>query len=345
MSVPALAVNMADAEYNIIRAIKSRLVTLLRGSPAIGKSALVHKIAATYGLLVIDLRLAQCDPTDLLGFPHICKDTGKASYMPMDTFPLEDDPIPEGYNGWLLFLDEMTHADRAVQKATYKLVLDRKVGNKKLHPNCAIVGAGNLDTDNAFVEELSEALKSRLAHLFLQVDNDQWLNWAAENNIDHRVVSYIRYQPRNLYKFDPNSGATTYPSPRTWEFVHRLIQNEEDIPRRMLPLLGGTIGEGTAREFWTFTQIYKELVTVEDILRSPNTAPVPREPATLYALTGSLAQHMTPDNADDLMIYVDRLPAEFKIMTMRDAVRRDQDLKRCDGVKRWLTQYAREIYG
>ena len=45
--------------------LRAKLVPLIKGSPAIGKSAIVHAIADQYKLKVIDLRLSQCDPTDL----------------------------------------------------------------------------------------------------------------------------------------------------------------------------------------------------------------------------------------------------------------------------------------
>jgi len=80
-----------------------------------GKSAVLHQIAKKFKLFLIDIRLAQCDPVDLSGFPIT---SGlKAKYLPMDIFPLEDDPIPAGYNGFLILLDEINSASMAVQAA------------------------------------------------------------------------------------------------------------------------------------------------------------------------------------------------------------------------------------
>ena len=95
--------------------IKSKIVPLLIGSPGIGKSQIIQAVADEYGLKVIDLRLAQCDPTDLGGFPTV--EGGRADYLPMKHFPIEGDPIPKGYNGWLLFLDELTSAPTSIQSA------------------------------------------------------------------------------------------------------------------------------------------------------------------------------------------------------------------------------------
>ena len=86
---------------------------MFHGSPAIGKSAIVHQFASKFNLKLIDMRLGQCDPTDLLGFPRITGD--RSGYVPLEDFPLEGDKTPDGYAGWMLFLDELTSAPPAVQ--------------------------------------------------------------------------------------------------------------------------------------------------------------------------------------------------------------------------------------
>ncbi|MDT1857465.1 ATP-binding protein, partial [Acinetobacter baumannii] len=87
----------------------------------------------------------------------------RSFYAPPTMFPLVDDEIPDGYHGWLLFLDELPNAPAAVQNVTYRLILDRMIGQKHLHENVFIVAAGNKDTDNCHTESLSSALISRMA--------------------------------------------------------------------------------------------------------------------------------------------------------------------------------------
>jgi len=60
-----IQVNINQARDMIVRCIKAKLVPMLAGSPAVGKSSIVKEIAREYGLKVIDVRLAQADPTDL----------------------------------------------------------------------------------------------------------------------------------------------------------------------------------------------------------------------------------------------------------------------------------------
>lgn len=60
-----MQVKPSQASAMLIQFIKAKLVPMVEGSPGTGKSQIVHKIAADYGLKVIDLRLSQCDPCDL----------------------------------------------------------------------------------------------------------------------------------------------------------------------------------------------------------------------------------------------------------------------------------------
>ena len=87
----------------IERAFAAKLVPFVKSSPGLGKSSIIRQIAQEHNLKVLDLRLGQCDPTDILGFPNI-KD-GRSVYHPPKDIPIEGDEIPTGYNGWLLFLN------------------------------------------------------------------------------------------------------------------------------------------------------------------------------------------------------------------------------------------------
>lgn len=97
--------------------LKAGVVPYIRGSPALGKSSLAQEIADKFSLLLIDVRLAECDPTEIGGFPYFDQALGKAKYYPLTTFPTTTDKIPEGYKGWLLLLDEFSSASIATQGA------------------------------------------------------------------------------------------------------------------------------------------------------------------------------------------------------------------------------------
>ena len=83
--------------------ITSNVPVNLLGSPGLGKSDVIKQVATKLNLKVIDFRLSTADPTDISGIPFI--HNGRSAYMPNEAFPLHTDEVPEGYSGWLLFLN------------------------------------------------------------------------------------------------------------------------------------------------------------------------------------------------------------------------------------------------
>ena len=343
-------VTPVQAKELLIDCVSSNLVPMISGSPGVGKSSVVRQIADEFNLKVIDMRLSQCDPTDLNGFPVVDSKTDKASYRPMDTFPLETDALPldsEGkpMGGWMLFLDEFNSAPLSVQAAAYKLVLDRAIGQHKLHPQCAIICAGNKSTDGAIVNRMSTAMQSRLIHLEMGVDHKSWLLWAAEAQIDYRVTSYINFKPGALNLFNPDHSDQTFACQRTWEFVSKLISKwPTTISRSKTPLLSGTIGEGAAREFLTFCEIFKDLVSIDQIIKNPMGVNVPVEPSTQFALSGSIANNANEKNIGPLMDFVNRLPLEFQVITIQDILKRKRELVSNEAISSWVTTNAKALF-
>ena len=336
-----MKIKLSQAAELIAVALKAKLVPMLHGSPAIGKSSVVKQIAKQFNLKLIDLRLSQCDPTDLLGFPNIMGT--KAGYVPMETFPIEGDAIPEGYSGWLLFLDEANSAPVSVQAAAYKVILDRMVGVHHLHKNVAIVAAGNLETDGAIVTPMSTAMQSRLVHLEVEANVKDWIDFANQEGYDHRITSYLGHRPDHLYNFKPDHSDKTYASPRTWEFLNKILKVIKKPEREHIPLLAGTLGEGVAREFFGYCGIQDRLPKIESIAAAPMTTEVPSEPSIQFAITGAIASNAQKDNIDPLMQYVKRLPAEFQIVCVRNIVRRNKPMLSTPAVVDWVHSTSVEL--
>lgn len=300
----------------ILACVSVGLVPKIEASPGVGKSEIVAQFARDHNLKLIDIRLGQYTPEDLNGFPM--RNGNRATFVPFDTFPIEGDEIPEGYDGWCIFFDEITSANKQVQAAAYKIVLDKMVGSLKLHPNCAIVAAGNLATDKAVVVQMSTALQSRLIHYEMAVNADDWIKHAISKGFDHRVVGFISYMPSRLMNFSPDHQEKTFACPRTWEFVSRLVKGQTISPATG-PRVAGAIGEGVAVEFITFAEEYDRLPKIHQIVANPKTVPVPPEMSTKFATITMLTQHLDAASIGPVLTYVSRFDLELQILFYRAA--------------------------
>ena len=336
-------VNAVELQECLTEDLKAGLTPMVSSSPGMGKSDIIRTIANTFKLKVIDFRVSQCEPVDMQGYPGVTN--GRMTFNIPEYFPIEGDTVPDGYDGWLLFLDEFNSGNKQTEAAAYKLILDREVYKYKLHPRCLIAAAGNLTTDRAIVNTQSTATTSRLTHYRMRVDHKVWVDWANSHGIDHRIISLIKFKPELLHRFDTSTNELTFPCPRTWEFASKVITNKDTINHITKTRLAGTIGEGAAVELATYSEIYQNLPTIEEILSNPKSGwKVPKEPSEQYAVTTMLAHNSTPDNIDKLIIAIKRLPTDFQVITFRDIYKRTPALKGHPIIKEWIATHSSEIF-
>lgn len=300
--------------------IKAGLVPFVRSSPGMGKSQIMRSIANEYRLQLIDHRLSTSAPEDLSGLPEFYTDAHgvrRARFVPFEMFPVVGTPVPKGKDGWMLFLDEANSGTKMVQAASYKLVLDRMVGQFDLHPNVAVTMAGNLDTDRAIVNALSTAMQSRVIHIEMEINFREWLEDVAyKEKYDDRIVAFLNWKNEYLMDFNPEHDDKTFCCPRTWEFMNNLIRNNE-VTDEKTGLYAGTITSGKAVEFVQFCQIYHDLITIDDVLHDPNACEVPRQIERKWAIVSHLMSHTNEKNFDKVASYINRFDISFKVLFYR----------------------------
>lgn len=320
----------------ILHHVSRGVAPMVVSSPGIGKSSIARLVADTLQLELIDIRLSQCTPEDLQGFPMkvqkevtladgTVQTVHKADFIPFSIFPLEGETPPEGKRGWLLFLDEITSATKPVQAAAYKLVLDHMVGSYRLHESCAIMAAGNKATDKAVVNQMSTALMTRMSQLEMEPNAAEWIEWAYSADIDTRVIAYIGYKNSHLMQFDPNKDKGTFACPRTWEFLSDLIK-DTNLSAHDATRVESVIGTGVGPQFLTFVKEFDNIPKFEDIMADPSGCLVPPEMSTKYATAAMLTERIDEKNAGKLLTYIDRFAIDLKIIFMRGAAIRCPEL-------------------
>ncbi len=306
--------------------IAARQPVFVWGGPGIGKSAIVRELAQDLSIPLHDVRALLLDPVDLRGLPFLSSD-GRSKWATPDFLPREGSGI--------LFLDELNAAPAMVQAGCYQLVLDRKLGEYSLPEGWAIVAAGNRDSDRAVTTRMPTPLRNRFVHLDFEVDLQEWSEWAIQAGIRAEVIAFLRFRQELLSVFDRDANA--FPSPRSWEFVSKILDSKPDQSVEH-ELFAGAVGTGAATEFSAFLRMFRELPNIDAILLNPLKERVPENAAAQYAVASALARCASDTNFDRVCLYLDRMPVEFRVLSVRDASLREPAIRHTSAYTKWAIE-------
>lgn len=336
MSIGKAAEILSNAFISIIN--KGLPVTtvpsvMLWGAPGVGKSQGVRQMAARIEketkkkVNVTDVRLLLFNPIDLRGIPTANEDKTLAVWLRPQIFNM--DPSDDVIN--ILFLDEISAAPQSVQAAAYQITLDRTVGEHKLPDNCIVIAAGNRVTDKSVAYKMPKALANRLLHFDIQPNFESWRAWAVEKGISDKIIGFISFKRSKLMDFDPTTDDLAFATPRSWELVSNLLKNIDDKEDNLIDMIGGIIGVGAAVELRTWLRVYQSLPDIEAIFKG-QCSDVPKSTDSLYALSSSMVAYVR-EHKDDMkeivnsIRYCQKLPVEYSVLTLKDYLYIDEDLK------------------
>lgn len=308
----------------------SRQPLFLWGAPGVGKSQVVAQTAKALGLDLIDIRALLLDPVDLRGLPRISAD-GRSEWCIPSFLPVQGRGI--------LFLDELNAAPPLVQASCYQLVLDRRLGEYLLPEGWTIIAAGNRESDRAVTHRMPSALANRFVHIDFTPDLDEWLLWAYDAGIAPEILSFLRFRPALLHDFHPDRSGKAFPTPRSWEFASKILQNVTD-EEVLHQLLAGTVGVGAAKELAGYMKIWRQLPEAEEVLANPQRVDIPSDPAILYAICETVGRAASLERGEALLLFAHRLPAEFSILLVREAVRHCNALAVTESFGRWASLHS-----
>jgi len=236
------------------------------GQPGIGKSSLVEEFAVQVGLPCETLLGTQLAAEDLIGVPRIVGDGDQARsrFCPPESIA-RDEPF-------VLFLDELNGSSHEVQKAFYSLILDRRLGSYRLHPESVVIGAGNRSQDSAIVRPMSSALINRMVHVHLVSSPRDWLAWARRNDVHPWVIDYISQRPDHLTTAPPRHEEP-FSTPRAWHMLSDLLHSyragaDDDVPDELLRALAlGTVSPAHAGQFRGYVRQVRHAWSLDALLK------------------------------------------------------------------------------
>lgn len=259
---------------------------MLWGSPGIGKSQIIFQIASNNKVNIIDIRLSQMEPSDLRGIPF--KNGNLVDWSVPSLLP---DSKRHGEQG-ILFLDEITSAPPTVSAAAYQLILDRCLGDYIVPKGWVIFAAGNRQGDRGITYSMPAPLANRFSHFELDVNLDDWVTWAYKNNIDERIIGFLRYRPEYLFDFNSKYNPTAFPSPRTWEFVHKALKKFGTDLFLFKQAASACVGKVAGAEITTFIKHISDFPNLDAIINGESVL-IPKKLDLQYAICAALVGRAT----------------------------------------------------
>ena len=325
--------------------LKSTLMSLvaikrtvcIEGPPGGGKTTIVQDVATDMGLNYIEMHL----PTMLVedfGIPVI--DGPSLRYKIPDWYPAKGSRHDDGRGGVLCF-DDRNQAGSDIQKVLANICQARTLHGVPMADGWSVISTGNRMADRAGANKVLSHLRNRETVIELETHLDDSTQWMIDNNVKPEVIAFLRFRTGLLHDFDPQRESN--PTPRSWvEGVSAILGA---VPSEAeYECFKGAVGEGAAAEFVGFLRIFRKLPNPDAILINPDSADVPSDPATLYALSGSLAERASEGNMDRLCTYLGRMPPEFSVLTMSYACRRKPILASTQAFTQWAVRHQDVLF-
>lgn len=243
---------------------------LFQGDAGLGKSQIIQQWVKqeqekdpSFGF--IDLRLANREAPDLVGFPKVVSKGGKdrTDFMLPAFWPTEGKGV--------LLLEEPNRAHSSVLNAIMELLTDRKVQEYTLPDGWMIVAAINQDDGNYQVTQMDPALKDRFEIFDVQYDHASFVSFTEKKEWNPALRAYIKKMW--TYKTPSDiSDSGKYISPRTLSKVNTALEcNLEKNHSLLYTVLVAELGKHVGGELYKF-MVDQTPVTTEDILKDKEAA-------------------------------------------------------------------------
>ena len=319
---------------------------LIKGQPGIGKSEIVLQACETVGYECLIMHPVVSDPTDFKGMPWVV--IGKSGENEAIFIPIgELKRLLTATKPLVVFLDDLGQSTPAVQSAVMQLILARQINGHKISEHVRFVAATNRREDRANVSGILEPVKSRFYSIVgLEIDPikdpkcvDEWIEWAWKNQMPHELISFIKFDPKWLNKFDPTRDLVNSPCPRTNANIGRMIA--KGLPDSIwFEMVAGAAGEKYAGDFNNYLETYRYLPSIYQIESDPNGTDIPDTIGARFALTNMLTEKMNNQNIGSFIIYLKRMGEEMLVSAMMNASKRNTSIMNTPEFLRFGVQYG-----
>ena len=145
-----------------------------------------------------------------------------------------------------------------------------------------------------------------------------------------------------MFAFDAKSSHRSFATPRSWEYVNKILKSTPE-PELLMPLISGSIGEELAAEFLSWRTAAGDLPDLNNILEGKDEI-VPDDPNALHVLASMIMQYVTPntnrETLEHLLNYLMKVSGEFSVMIVKELQHKGVLLEKADNWKEWVKEFS-----
>lgn len=211
-----------DSEGNPLIPTNRQRPVMLMGPAGIGKTDIPKQTAEKLGLGYVSYSITHHTRQSALGLPKIVlknyggNEVSATEYTASEIVTAVKDEIERtGNPNGILFLDEINCASETLSAPLMQLFQNKTLGQSKIPDGWVIIMAGNPPEYNKSVKEFDAVTRDRIRIINVIPDSKAWLEYAQAKNIHPAIISFIKSDPENIYKFEENENSIV--TPRGWE--------------------------------------------------------------------------------------------------------------------------------
>ena len=310
-----------------IGAVGNKLTVLVQGHMGTGKSSILKMLSARFPDHVPCY--FDCTTKDMgdLMLPKILSsddDTPFVRFAPNEEMGLHhEQPI-------ILMIDEFGKANPAVKNGMMRIMLERSMGTKKLHPDSIIFATTNLGGEGVG-DLLMPHHRNRITTIRMRKPSaGEWIdNFAINAGINPALILWVKEHGEQLFQsfeeiekpddevggnpyiYHPKSQRPAFVTPRSLELASHWLWAKDKISDNSLKSnLIGTLGDRAGSDLGAYIRLVDELPKQEEIKTSPKTAKVPTSASAVVMVVYRALATMNKEWIDAWMDYLVRLDLE-----------------------------------
>lgn len=313
-----------SAVLDLLQTVGHEVTYLVEGDMGSGKTSLGKELAARTGMRFVYFDATTKTDVGDLNLPYFMNDEA-GNPVAVKTVPHEEFGVHYGED-IVLMIDEYGK-NRGIQNALNKLMQERVVGTIPLSPRSILFATTNLGSENVG-DMLPPHARNRVGIVrMLKPSFDEWMRWAAVNDIDPVLIGAVHEFPQmlnsfteyenpqeNEYIYDPRDPTrTSFVTPRSLAKCSPVLRARESLGMSTVQqAMTGLIGGKAAADIITITTLNDTLPKYNDIVLRPKDIKIPDSVGAKIMSSITCMQRVEKDDYDPVHEYILRMPMEIQ---------------------------------